>query len=62
MPKLGFIGYGSMARMLIEGFLAAKACRPEDIVVSTRTREKLAALPANGFNFRGRRQFLKLRA
>lgn len=25
-------------------------------------REKLAALPANGFNFRGRRQFLKLRA
>lgn len=44
LPKLGFIGYGSMARMLIEGFLAAKACRPGDIVVSTRTRDRLAPL------------------
>jgi pyrroline-5-carboxylate reductase len=44
MPKLGFIGYGNMARMLIDGFLAAGACAPQDIVVSTRSPEKLPAL------------------
>ncbi|MEO6097362.1 MAG: pyrroline-5-carboxylate reductase dimerization domain-containing protein [Fibrobacteria bacterium] len=44
--KLGFIGYGSMARMLIEAFLAAKVCAPSQIAVSTRTREKLAPLAA----------------
>ena len=44
--KLGFIGYGSMARMLIQGFLASKTCAPKDIVVSTRTRENLPPLAA----------------
>ncbi len=44
--KLGFIGYGSMARMLIDRFLAAKVCSPSNLAVSTRTREKLAPLAA----------------
>ncbi len=46
MPKLGFIGCGNMARMLIDGFIAAGTCVPADIIVSTRSPEKLIPLAA----------------
>ncbi len=44
MKKIGFIGYGQMNRMLVEGFLQTSAVNPEDIIISTRTREKVDPL------------------
>lgn len=44
MEKIGFIGYGSMGRMLIRGFLSSGAVKPENVMISTRTVSKLAPL------------------
>ncbi len=41
MRKIGFIGYGSMGSMIIEGFLSSKALKPDEIIISTRTMNKL---------------------
>lgn len=41
MAKIGFIGYGSMGSMIIEGFLSSKVLKPEKIIISTRTKSKL---------------------
>ncbi|PWR74684.1 pyrroline-5-carboxylate reductase dimerization domain-containing protein [Methanospirillum lacunae] len=44
MKSIGFIGYGQMNCMLVEGFLQTSALNPEDIIISTRTREKVNPL------------------
>lgn len=44
MNSIGFIGYGQMNNMLVEGFLETSARNPEDIIISTRTREKVNPL------------------
>ncbi len=41
MTKIGFIGYGSMGSMIIEGFLSSKVIKPDEIIVSNRTKSKL---------------------
>jgi pyrroline-5-carboxylate reductase len=41
MAKIGFIGYGSMGSMIIEGFLSSKVLKPDEIIISTRTTSKL---------------------
>lgn len=43
MAKAAFIGLGSMGGMLVGGFLSSGGLAPSDIVLSTRTREKLDA-------------------
>ncbi len=50
--KAGFIGYGSMGSMLINKFIEYGALRPEEIIVSTRTRSKLDEVKRrwNGIN------------
>ncbi|MFC4599306.1 late competence protein ComER [Cohnella hongkongensis] len=42
--KIGFIGAGSMGSLLVGAFVRAGAMRPDDIVVSSRTKAKLFAL------------------
>ena len=44
--NIGIIGYGSMGRMLTEKFAAAGKPENGSIFVSSRTKEKLRALPA----------------
>lgn len=44
MEKTGFIGYGSMGSMIINGLLSSNVLRPEKIMLATRTESKLAAL------------------
>jgi len=44
LKKIGFIGYGSMGSMLVNGFLSAKVLKQEDIVVSNRTFSKIEGL------------------
>lgn len=44
MDKVGFIGYGSMGSMLVNGFLAAGILQPDQVVVSTRSQSKLTGL------------------
>jgi len=39
--KIGFIGYGSMGRMIINGFLSSGVLRPENAILSNRTLDKL---------------------
>ncbi len=41
MSKIGFIGYGSMGSMLLNGFLESGRLTPEEIIVATRTSSKL---------------------
>ena len=41
MSKIGFIGYGSMGSMIIEGFLSSEVVKPDEIIVSNRTKSKL---------------------
>jgi Pyrroline-5-carboxylate reductase len=41
MAKIGFIGYGSMGSMIIEGFLSSEVVKPDEIIVSNRTKSKL---------------------
>jgi pyrroline-5-carboxylate reductase len=42
--KIGFIGYGSMGRMIINGLLDAGAIDINNIIISTRSKEKLNGL------------------
>jgi pyrroline-5-carboxylate reductase len=42
--KIGFIGYGSMGSMIIEGILKSKILNPDDIIISNRTLQKLEIL------------------
>lgn len=44
MSKVGFIGTGSMGRILIEAFLKSGALEPADIVISNRTKRKAERL------------------
>lgn len=44
MNKVGFIGYGSMGSMLVNGFISSKVLRPDDIVVSSKSLSKLEIL------------------
>lgn len=41
MAKIGFIGYGSMGSMIMDGFLSSKVLKPDEIIISTRTTGKL---------------------
>jgi pyrroline-5-carboxylate reductase len=47
LKKIGFIGYGSMGRVIINGFLFSKALKPDEVVISTRTESKLYDLKNN---------------
>jgi Pyrroline-5-carboxylate reductase len=47
MPNVGFIGYGSMGSMLVEGFLTSHVLEPKQIMVSTHNPEKLAQIEQN---------------
>ena len=42
MAKIGFIGYGSMGSMIIKGLISSNVLKPDEIVISTRTKSKLA--------------------
>ena len=44
MNRVGFIGYGSMGSMLVNGFLKAEVIAPEEMVISTRSITKLEAI------------------
>lgn len=44
MTKIGFIGYGSMGSMIINGLLSKKVLNPDKIIISTRTKSKLNSL------------------
>ncbi len=41
MKKIGFIGYGNMVRVILDGFLLSGVLKPYEVVLSTRTRSKL---------------------
>ena len=41
MKKIGFIGYGNMGRVILDGFLLSGVLKPYEVVLSTRTRSKL---------------------
>lgn len=44
MKKIGFIGYGSMGKVIIDGFLLKKVINPSNVIISTRTDSKLKYL------------------
>ena len=44
MIKVGFIGYGSMGSMLIESFIKSGILSADEIIVSTKTKSKLAKI------------------
>lgn len=44
MHKVGFIGYGSMGRMLLNQFIESGALMPEEIIIFSRTAGKLEEL------------------
>jgi pyrroline-5-carboxylate reductase len=44
MRTVGFIGYGQMNQMLIEGFIESGALKEQQIIVSNRTSGKLGSL------------------
>jgi pyrroline-5-carboxylate reductase len=41
VKKIGFIGYGNMVRVILDGFLLSGVLKPYEVVLSTRTRSKL---------------------
>ncbi len=41
---IGFIGYGNMGSMLVKKFIGERILKPEEIIVSTRTKSKLLGL------------------
>lgn len=47
MKKIGFIGYGSMGSVILNGFLDSGMLKPFNITVSTRTRSKLTEFEKN---------------
>jgi pyrroline-5-carboxylate reductase len=44
MEKIGFIGYGSMGKVILDGFLLSEIIRPSDVIISSRTESKLKYL------------------
>ncbi len=44
MKKIGFIGYGSMGKVILDGFLLSGIIKPYDVIISTRTKSKLDKL------------------
>ncbi len=44
MGKIGVIGYGHMGSVMLNSLLSVKAVAPKDIIISTRTSQKLDAL------------------
>ena len=44
MDKIGFVGYGSMGSMIIRGILSSNIIAPEDMIISTRSPNKLSKL------------------
>ncbi len=47
MSKLGFIGYGHMGSVMLRSLLLVKAIGPEQVIISTRTKNKLRELKEN---------------
>lgn len=47
MIRIGFIGYGSMGSMMLQGFIKSGVIAPNEIIVSTRTKSKLVAIKNN---------------
>jgi pyrroline-5-carboxylate reductase len=47
VKKIGFIGYGSMGSVILNGFLISRAIKPNEIIISTRTESKLEDLKNN---------------
>lgn len=47
MKKIGFIGYGSMGHVILNGFLDSGMLKPFNVTVSTRTPSKLSELEKN---------------
>ena len=41
MKKIGFIGYGSMGKVILEGFLLSGIIKPYEVIISNRTISKL---------------------
>ena len=41
MKKIGFIGYGSMGKVILEGFLLSGVIKPYEVIISSRTISKL---------------------
>jgi pyrroline-5-carboxylate reductase len=41
VKKIGFIGYGSMGKVILDGFLLSGALKPYEVIISTRTESKL---------------------
>lgn len=46
LKKVGFIGYGHMGSVLLKSLLSAHALHAEQVIISTRTQDKLAGLHA----------------
>jgi pyrroline-5-carboxylate reductase len=44
MKKVGFIGYGSMGSMLVNGFLTSGILSPEQIAISNRNMTKIVSM------------------
>lgn len=44
MIKIGFIGYGSMGSMLLNGFISSGQIQQHEMIVSTKTKSKLEAI------------------
>ena len=44
MKKIGFIGYGNMGRVIVNGLLSSGALKPAEVIISTRTEYKLSDL------------------
>ena len=47
MNKIGLIGYGSMGSMLVKGFINSEVIKPENMIVSTATKDKLNKIQNN---------------
>ncbi len=44
MKKIGFIGYGNMGSVILNGFLYSSVLKPDQVIISTRTFSKLTEL------------------
>ena len=44
MDKIGFIGYGSMGKMIVNGFISSNIIKPCEMAISTRNMDKLDEL------------------
>lgn len=44
MKKIGFIGYGSMGSVILNGFISSETIKPDNVIISTRTISKLSEI------------------